>query len=59
MALTSDIRAVREREQRDDLVVAVVDVEELEAARRDPRVRAFHEEADSYLADLQREGRDR
>lgn len=57
MALRFDIRA--ERRHRDDLVAAVVDADELEEARRDPRVRTFLDEADSYLADLQREDKDR
>lgn len=35
----------------------VVDDVELEAARNDPRVWAFLAEADAYLAELERQGR--
>jgi hypothetical protein len=43
----------------EDAVVAVVDAAELAAAQSDPRVRSFHEEADAYLAELERQGRNR
>jgi hypothetical protein len=38
---------------------AVITEEDLEAARRDPRVQAFLEEADAYVAELDRQGRNR
>jgi hypothetical protein len=40
-------------------IVAVIDAAEFEEAQRDPRVRTFLEEADEYLADLERQGRNR
>jgi hypothetical protein len=40
-------------------VVAVVMVEELEEAQRDPRVRSFLDEADSYLVALEQHDRNR
>lgn len=42
---------------RDEDVVAIIDADEFENAQRDPRVRAFLERADAYLAKLEREGR--
>jgi hypothetical protein len=41
----------------DENAVAVIDAEEFEAARRDPRVLAFWKKADAYLASLERDGR--
>jgi hypothetical protein len=38
-------------------IVAVVDAQEFDEARRDPRVRAFVAEADAYLADVERHAR--
>jgi len=38
-------------------IVAVVDTQEFDEARRDPRVRAFVAEADAYLADVERHAR--
>lgn len=38
-------------------VVAVVDADEFEEARRDPRVREFHEAADAQLEELEAAGR--
>ena len=38
---------------------AVIDAAELDEARRDPRVRGFIAEADRYLAELERAGRNR
>jgi hypothetical protein len=35
----------------------VVDTDELEDARRDPRVREFEREADAFVAALERKGR--
>lgn len=37
----------------------MIDAAEFEEAQRDPRVRAFLEEADEYLVDLKRQGRNR
>jgi hypothetical protein len=37
--------------------VAIVDAAEFEEAQQDPRVKAFLAEADSYLAALERQGR--
>lgn len=37
--------------------IAVIDADELDAARRDPRVRAFLMKADAYLGELERQGR--
>lgn len=37
----------------------VIDAAELEAAQNDPRVRSFHNEADAYLEELERQGRNR
>ena len=39
-----------------DQAVIVIDAEELERSRRDPRVRAFHQSADELLAELEAEG---
>jgi uncharacterized protein YehS (DUF1456 family) len=41
-----------------DQAVIVIDEQELERSRRDPRVRAFHESADQLLAELEAEGAD-
>jgi hypothetical protein len=40
-------------------VVAVVMVEDLQEAQRDPRVRSFLDEADSYLVALEQHDRNR
>jgi hypothetical protein len=40
-------------------VVAVIDSAEFEAAENDPRVRSFLKEADAYLTELERQGRNR
>lgn len=40
-------------------VVAVVAVDELQAAKRDPRVRSFLDEADAYLVALEQQDRNR
>jgi hypothetical protein len=39
-----------------DQAVVVVDADDLERSRRDPRVRAFHESALELLAELESEG---
>lgn len=44
-----------EHEERS--VAAVIDAEELEEARHDPRVESFLAEADAYLAELEAQGR--
>jgi hypothetical protein len=41
-----------------DQAVIVIDEQDLERSRRDPRVRAFHESADQLLAELKAEGAD-
>lgn len=39
-----------------DQAVIVIDEQDLERSRRDPRVRAFHESADKLMAELETEG---
>ncbi|HEY8304224.1 MAG TPA: hypothetical protein VIG42_06515 [Solirubrobacteraceae bacterium] len=39
-----------------DRAVIVIDAEDLEHSREDPRVRAFHQSADELLAELEAEG---
>jgi hypothetical protein len=39
-----------------DQAVVVIDAEDLERSRRDPRVRAFHESAEKLLLELEAEG---
>ena len=39
-----------------DQAVIVIDQQDLERSRRDPRVRAFHESADQLLVELESEG---
>jgi hypothetical protein len=41
-----------------DQAVIVIDEQDLEHSRRDPRVRAFHESADQLLVELEVEGAD-
>lgn len=41
-----------------DQAAVVIDEQDLERSRRDPRVRAFHESADKLLAELEAEGAD-
>jgi len=41
-----------------DQAVIVIDEDDLERSRRDPRVRAFHQSADQLLAELEAEGCD-
>jgi hypothetical protein len=43
--------------ESDDQVLFVVDEEEFEAAVRDPRVQAFHDEADAEFRRLEEAGR--
>ncbi len=51
--------ATHQHDLHEEIVVAVVDTAELAAAQKDPRVRSFHEEADAYLAELERQCRNR
>lgn len=39
-----------------DQAVIVIDAEDLERSRRDPRVRALHESAEALLVELEAEG---
>jgi hypothetical protein len=39
-----------------DQTVVVIDADDLERSRRDPRVRAFHESAEQLLTELESEG---
>jgi hypothetical protein len=58
MASTLPQRQVSKRDSlHDEPFVATIDAAEFDAAQRDPRVRAFLEEADAYLAELERQGR--
>jgi hypothetical protein len=59
MASTLNIHTTSQRHDLPDETVAVIDTAELEAARQDPRVRSFLAEADAYLVELEREGRNR
>jgi hypothetical protein len=59
MATALSKSSARQESPQEEPVVAVVDEGELEAAQNDPRVRAFLNEADTYLADLERQGRNR
>lgn len=45
--------------EREAQPAAVIDAVEFEEARRDPRVQDFLARADSYLAELERAGRNR
>jgi hypothetical protein len=56
MASTLDRQIADDSLARDEHVV-VIDAEALEAARRDPRVHAFFAEAESFVQELEREGR--
>ena len=57
MASALSKASASQRQPQDESMVAVVDEAEFEAAQHDPRVRAFLNEADAYLADLERHGR--
>ena len=39
-----------------DQAIVVIDAEDLERSRRDPRVRAFHDSAEQLLVELEAEG---
>jgi hypothetical protein len=61
MASTLDTSASfpERRDAQPDAVVAVVATEELQAAKRDKRVRSFLDEADAYLVALEQQDRNR
>lgn len=59
MASTLDTHTTSRQDPHEETVVAVVEPAELEAAQNDPRVRAFLDEADAYLAELEQQGRNR
>lgn len=61
MASTLDKPAtfVRREDAPPGAVVAVVIADELQAAKHDPRVRSFIEEADAYLVALDQQDRNR
>lgn len=56
MASSLETDNARRRQLSHEDAVAVIDEADLEAARKDPRVAAFLEESDDYLADLERQG---
>lgn len=58
MASTLDTHTANRPEEPPGETVAVIDETELEAARRDPRVRSFLAEADAYLVEFERQRRD-
>jgi hypothetical protein len=57
MASTLDTHTAHQQQDLHPEVVAVIDTAELEAAREDPRVQTFLAEADTYLLELERQGR--
>jgi hypothetical protein len=57
MASTLDTHTKGQRPDLREEIVAVVDTQEFDEARRDPRVRAFVAEADAYLAAVERHAR--
>ncbi|MCA1678331.1 MAG: hypothetical protein LC777_04980, partial [Actinobacteria bacterium] len=63
MASTPNIPATFQRREDPPAgssgVVAVITAEELQAAKRDPRVRSFLDEADAYLDSLESQDRNR
>ncbi len=59
MASTLDTHTTRQQQDLDEEIVAVVDRAEFEAAQQDPRVRSFLAEADTYLVELEQQGRNR
>lgn len=59
MASTLDTHTSQQDKLDDATVVAVVDAAELKAAETDPRVSSFLKQADTYLAELERQGRNR
>lgn len=59
MASTPDTHTTSQQHDLPEEIVAVVDTAEFEAARQDPCVRSFLNEADAYLAELEQQGRNR
>ncbi len=61
MASTIDTPAtfIEHKDPAEDAAAAVVTSGELLEAKRDPRVRSFLLEADAYLVELERQGRNR
>jgi hypothetical protein len=59
MASTLDTYTTRKSQNPSEEIVAVVDTAELDAARRDSRVRSFLAEADAYLVELEQQDRNR
>jgi hypothetical protein len=56
-----DVATSLDREKLHDVLdqaVVVIDEQDLERSRHDPRVRAFHDGADKLLAELEAEGAD-
>jgi hypothetical protein len=59
MASTLDTHTTSQGQDLPEEIAAVIDTEEFEAARQDPRVRSFLTEADAYLVKLEQQGRNR
>lgn len=59
MASTLDNHTMSQGQDLPEGIAAVIDTEEFEAARQDPRVRSFLTEADAYLVKLEQQGRNR
>lgn len=55
MASTLDTHTTSQRQDLPEEIVAVIDTAEFEAAKQDPRVRSFLEEADAYLVELEQQ----
>jgi hypothetical protein len=59
MASILDTQTASQGQDPSEEIVAVIDAAEFETARQDPRVRSFLNEADAYLVELERQGRNR
>jgi hypothetical protein len=59
MASILDTHTTSQRQDLPEEVVAVIDAAEFQAAKQDPRVRSFVEEADVYLVELEKQDRNR
>jgi hypothetical protein len=59
MASTLDTHTTSQGQGLPEEIATVIDTAEFEAARQDPRVRSFLEEADAYLVKLEQQGRNR
>jgi len=58
MASTLSKPSASQRQKlHEESVVAVIDAAEFKTAQKDPRVRSFLNEADAYLTDLEKQGR--